>query len=495
MPLAAGLSAFILGICQNKINPLQKEQSRASQIGTNALSIAISLALGFFVPLGVGFYWICSNLFTIFVQLACNGILKPKKYVDYEDLAKSREELGRLENLGKSEQTKENKKREKEDYKRFFSVANKHLVFYSEGSGFYKYFQDVIEYLLSHSNIIIHYVTSDPNDQIFKIAESESRIRPYYIGEKRLITLFMKMDADMVVMTMPDIDNYHLKRSYVRKDVEYVFIFHWMTSVHMAVRTHALDHFNTVFCVGPHQIAEIREQEKLYGLPEKKLIECGYGLFDNELKAYENLKSVENAVPQILIAPSHQNDNILDSCIDDILKQLLTKNWKIIVRPHPQYIRRYPDKVAAFQERYAKELTENKLVFQTDFSSNSDVFMSDVLITDWSMIAYEYSFSTLKPTLFINTKMKVINPEYDKIPLVPTEIQWRNDVGYVLEKEQINTISNVISDIMSKKSAYQNKISAIRDSSIFNIGESGKVGAKYLLNALKERAAKEKEEN
>ena len=30
-------------------------------------------------------------------------------------------------------------KREKADYKRFFSIVNKHLVFYSEGSGFYKY--------------------------------------------------------------------------------------------------------------------------------------------------------------------------------------------------------------------------------------------------------------------------------------------------------------------------------------------------------------------
>ena len=29
-------------------------------------------------------------------------------------------------------------------YKRFFSIANKHLVFYSEKSGFYKYFKEVL---------------------------------------------------------------------------------------------------------------------------------------------------------------------------------------------------------------------------------------------------------------------------------------------------------------------------------------------------------------
>jgi hypothetical protein len=78
----------------------------------------------------------------------------------------------------------------------------------------------VIEYLLSHTKVPIHYITSDPDDIIFKIAEKEPRIKPYYIGEKRLITLMMKMDADVVVMTMPDLENYHIKRSYIRKDID-----------------------------------------------------------------------------------------------------------------------------------------------------------------------------------------------------------------------------------------------------------------------------------
>jgi len=41
---------------------------------------------------------------------------------------------------------REEKLREKTDYKKFFSVANKHLVFYSEKNGFYKYSQNAIEY-------------------------------------------------------------------------------------------------------------------------------------------------------------------------------------------------------------------------------------------------------------------------------------------------------------------------------------------------------------
>lgn len=486
-PLAAGVSAWLLGIVQNRIHPLQKEQSRMSQMGTNGLSIGISLMLGIFVSLGVGFYWICSNLLSIFVQIICNLIINPKKYVDYDALQESKAELEHLENLGKTEKNPELRKREKADYKKFFSVVNKHLVFYSEGSGFYKYFQDVIEYLLAHSNITIHYVTSDPNDQIFGIAEKQPRIRPYYIGEKRLITLMMKMDADIVVMTMPDLDTYHIKRSYVRKDVEYVYMFHGMASVHMVLRNHALDNYDTYFCVGPHQVAELKALADLYHLPEKKYVECGYGLLDNEIREYTNRKKESSDRKKILIAPSHQEDNLFESCIDDLLKQLLPRGYEIIVRPHPQALRRRPELFAAFRERWSAELSTDKFVFQTDFSSNNTVFEADVLITDWSTIAYEYAFTTLHPVLFINTKMKVINSEYEKIPFIPKDITWRNQVGISIDLNDVDNVQTIVFECLKNLDLYKETTLMIRNTDIFNIGNSGMIGGEYIISSLVNR--------
>ena len=112
------------------------------------------------------------------------------------------------------------------------------------------------------------YITSDPEDQIFALAEKENKIRAYYIGEKKLITLMMKMDADVVVMTMPDIENFHIKRSYVRKDIEYIYIPHGMDSLNMTMRTGSMDHYDTVYCVGKHHTEEIRKTEEAYGLPD-----------------------------------------------------------------------------------------------------------------------------------------------------------------------------------------------------------------------------------
>ena len=99
MPVLAGLSAVIRGYAQNHLNPLQKEQTRLEKNTTNGLSIALSFFLGMFVAAGMAFYWICSNLLSILVQVACNIIIKPAKYIDYESLHASNEELETLNRL------------------------------------------------------------------------------------------------------------------------------------------------------------------------------------------------------------------------------------------------------------------------------------------------------------------------------------------------------------------------------------------------------------
>lgn len=114
VPAAAGLAALALGLAQNRLNPLQREQSRAGQWMTNGLSIGISLALGAFVPIGVGIYWIASNLLTIVQQLVLNSVMRPEKYVDYEELKKSKQELAAMDSLS-ANVSKEDKLREKED--------------------------------------------------------------------------------------------------------------------------------------------------------------------------------------------------------------------------------------------------------------------------------------------------------------------------------------------------------------------------------------------
>ena len=483
-PIVAGISAWLLCVAQNRSNVLQSEQSKANKYGTMLFSVGLSLYLGWFVSVGVALYWIASNLMAIAQLYFLNYVIDPKKYVDYSELEKSKKALEELGNIGKKKRKlfgDEESKREKNDYKKFFSVVNKHLVFYSESSGFYKYYKGIIEYLLQNTNIVIHYITSDPEDAIFQLSQKEKRIKPYYIGEKKLITLMMKLDADIVVMTMPDLENFHIKRSYIRKDIQYIYIPHGMDSLNMTMRTGSVDHYDTVLCVGKHQKEEIQKTEEVYKLSPKNLVDWGYCLLDEMRSEYANAPQKSEQQKQILIAPSWQQDNIVDSCLESILDELQDKNYNIIVRPHPQHVRHKKEKLDLLKEKYRNK---TNIEIQTDFSSNSTVFEADLMITDWSGIAYEYSYTTLKPVLFINTPMKVMNPEYKNIGVTPINISLREEIGCSLNLDELEKIDTVVDTMLADVDAYHTKIELFVNEYVYNLGNSAEVGAKYIIKQI-----------
>lgn len=490
VPILAALAAWFLCVMQNILNPLQAEQGNANKYGTMIFSVGLSLFLAFFVPIGVGIYWIWSNIFSVLQQVLLNVVINPKRYIDYEALEDSKKELEELSQIGGKKKKLFEKdpyaKKEKADYKRFFSVINKHLVVYAEGNGYYKYFKDIVEYILEHSNVTIHYITSDPEDNIFNLAEKNDKIRAYYISEKKLITLMMKLECDIFLTSTPDLENFHLKRSYIQKDIEYIFTNHAMNSDNLTLRTHALDHFDTIFCTGPHVVAEQRAIEKLYNLPEKKLVETGYTLLDNMKKDYDMMEKKENDVKTVLIAPSWQKDNIMDSCLDELLDSILKKGYKVIVRPHPQYVRIYKEKIANIEAKFQQKYGE-KFNFEKDFSSNKTVYTADVLVTDWSSIAYEFSFTTYKPTLYINTPMKIMNPEYDKIDVVPFDIKVREELGAELDLDRVEHAGELVENLIEDTSQYYNDIAKLKEESFYGLGEAAKLSGDYILQSLKEK--------
>ena len=495
MPIIAGLSSFIMCWTQNMSNVLQHEQSKLNQYGMTVLSVGISLYLGIGVPAGIAWYWVAGNLLSIAQMYILNAVINPKKYVDYEALEKSRKALADIEALesGKKKDPlyKEHKAREKKDYKRFFHVVNKHLVIYSEKSGFYKYFEAIIDALLKKSNITIHYITNDPDDAIFALSEKEPRIRPYYIGLKKMIPLMMRAEADIMLMTTPDLDKFYIKRSIVKKDMEYVYVPHDMMSMHMGFREGALDAFDTIFCTGPHIVREVRATEKVYGLPEKKLVEFGYPFADKLIAAGEAERAthITGSRKEILIAPSWQEDNLLDSCIDQLIIGLFCDGYHITVRPHPEYVKRYGARMQAIVDRYA-HMVGDGLSFELDFTVNKSVYSSDLLITDWSGIALEFCFATRRPALFVNTAIKCMNPNWKKIDCVPTEISLRDVVGVSVDKDRLDECRSIVEDLLARADEYDVKIGKVLSEHIYNQGHAGETGADYLLKSLVEKRKK-----
>ena len=117
--------------------------------------------------------------------------------------------------------------------------------------------------------------------------------------------------------------------------------------------------------------------------------------------------------------------------------------------------------------------------------------MADLLVTDWSSISLEYAFSTLKPVLFINTPMKVVNPDYQELETVPIDIELRDKVGISLEPDTIGAeVVAAVDRLLFDKQFSKESMQEMKEKYLYHPGESGKVGAKYMIERLVERSAR-----
>ena len=284
-------------------------------------------------------------------------------------------------------------------------------------------------------------------------------------------------------MTLDDLENFYIKRSYIRKDIEYVYAFHHMTSTHLVSAKEALDHYDTILCVGPHQKRELERAEEMRGLPARNLVECGYDLLDRQIAAYASRETPETKRPVVLVAPSWQEDCLLDLCADEVIKPLLGRGYSVIVRPHPEYTKRYHARWESLQQRYAS-WSRDDIYFEQDFSTSDSVYDADVLITDWSSIACEFSFTTMKPSIFVDTPMKVSNPDWEELGIEPTDISIRNQIGVSLAVEELERLGDVVEDMVLHPETWQNRIEEVRSHMIYHQGHGGETAGAYLLERM-----------
>ena len=359
------------------------------------------------------------------------------------------------------------------------------VVFYSENENSMLIFKSLISELTNKHNLNICYVTSSKDESILK--KPNNRIKSFFIGDGVVRTkFFLNLKAKILIMTMPDLETFHIKKSKVYP-VHYVYLFHSMVSTHMIYRRSALEHFDSIFCVGNYQLDEIRSTEKLYNLKPKNLIRYGYGHLDNLLEKYSKRillpKNNENKL-HILLAPSWSDDGLFENIGEKVIDNLLREGYKVTFRPHPMTQKKSKKKIDRMTEKFSKN--ESFLLEQNIL--NFDLFLfSDIMITDWSGAALEFAFAFEKPVLFIDVPKKINNPEYEKIPQVPIEVSIREKIGKIILPTDLELIPNEIKMLYGQTKELRDKITKIRNELIFNVGESKKDGAEEIIKLLNER--------
>ncbi len=363
--------------------------------------------------------------------------------------------------------------RECVDLKRFVGLRKeeRQIVFYTEGRGYLPYFEGFIRELLRQPSLTICYITSEPDDPI--LSQAPDRLRSFYF--KHLLPfVILFLDAKVLVMTLPDLNRYSIRRSVW--GTRHVYIFHAMVSTHMIYRFGAFDHYDVIFCVGPHHLSELRRSEQLYQTPAKQLLEVGYPSLDRLLQMRSD--SLAPAGRRVLIAPSWGADNILESCVSEVVRALVKDDFTVVIRPHPEWVKRYPKRLAQLRQKWPED---SKVKWDFGPLTDQTLLESDVLITDWSGIALEYAFGTERPVLFMEVPRKVHNPRYEELGIIPLEVRLRDRIGKTVLVERSGQMGSEVRDLLENQSAYRDRILEERTQSVYHPGAAGRVGGQFLL--------------
>ena len=354
------------------------------------------------------------------------------------------------------------------------------IVFYLENEYDFIFFKPIVEKLTQEYDTKICYVTSSKTDPM--LSSNNKNILPFYIGDGVARSkFFINLKATIMVMTMNDLETFHIKRSKVYP-VHYVYIFHSLFSTHYACTGTSFDNFDTIFCTGNYQIMEIQERERKFNLKKKKIVKHGYGRLDaliNEVQITNIRKNIsKNKV--VLIAPSWGSNGLIETKGQEIVHILLDSGFDVILRPHPMTIKK-SNKVILKIEKEFKDNLNFKL--ETDIRNIESWFLCDCMISDLSGAAIEYAFAFEKPILYIITPEKIV--QENQIGFVSLEEKIRPQIGEVLSLSQLSLIPSKINQLLLSQNKFKEKIQKIREEAVFNIGNSGKQGAKHLLELKK----------
>ena len=214
-----------------------------------------------------------------------------------------------------------------------------------------------------------------------------------------------------------------------------------------------------------------------YKMKNFALIPLGYPKLDYSIEKFNlykrKSKLKEDSIiyaPTIKMLVENFNPGAAVSAVgfDCMIIQTLLDNFDeyIIYRPHPHNVNFKHYNIALIHEKFKN----NKRVI-LNFSQNYLEYYvrAKFMLTDLSDTAYTFSFSTLKPSIFL------VHSNINKLSL---KQEYYTKIGY-----KTNSITEAIKlgkSILKNKKNFSNKIENLRNDFIFNVGKSGY----YLLDNL-----------
>ena len=351
----------------------------------------------------------------------------------------------------------------------------KQYVVYNEGMQYWNLFKPVCDEF-EKRQLELTYYTSAEKDPVFE--QGYKYVKPEFIGEgnKAFVRLNM-LSAGVVLMTTPGLNVYQLKRS--KRVKHYAHILHAASDATM-YRLFGVDYFDSVLLTGDYQAADIRTLESQRGIATKELVTVGCPYLDTLNNKMSAIPSEENHPFTVLVSPSWGVSALLSRYGEKLLDPLVATGWRIIIRPHPQSKKSEAELLTRLESRY-----KDKSNVEWDYERDNIYAMkkSDIMISDFSGIIYDYTFLCDKPVMYVNADLD-LRP-YDAYDIDGGKNIWQfktlREIGVELKEEEFPNIKQVIEAASDSQELARRRREA-KDAAWMRRGEAGKKIVDYMTS-------------
>lgn len=279
------------------------------------------------------------------------------------------------------------------------------FVIFSDDKRYWNVFEPICREF-DRRGVDMVYMTASPDDPALE--NPYEHIKGEFIGKNNKAFARMNfLNAGIVLSTTPGLDVYQWKRS---KDVQfYVHMQHAANDI-SGYRMFGIDYFDAVMLSGEYQVQEVRDLEKLRGLPEKDLIKIGIPYMDEMAKRLEIAPTAGAGGHErtVLLAPSWGKSSIFQRYGSRVLEVLLQTGYHIIVRPHPQSFTSEKETIEKIMQEYP---ASDRLEWNRDNDNFEVLKRADILVSDFSGIIFDFSLVYDKPVIYADTEFD--NGPYD----------------------------------------------------------------------------------
>jgi len=314
----------------------------------------------------------------------------------------------------------------------------KQYVIYNEGLQYWNVFKPVCDEF-EKRKIELTYYTSAQNDPCFE--QNYEYVKPEFIGEGNMAFVKLNMlSAGVVLMTTPGLQVYQLKRS--KKVKHYAHVLHAASDATM-YRLFGIDYFDSILLSGDYQKNDIITLEKQRDIKSKELVTVGCPYLDTLNDKIQSIQKEENHNFTVLVSPSWGKSSLLTKYGEKLLDPLVKTNWNIIIRPHPQSKKSEPEILKRLEEMY-KNCTNVSWDYERD--NIYSMKKSDIMISDFSGIIYDYTFLCDKPVIYVNANLD-LRP-YDAYDIEGGKNIWQfktlKEIGIELDDSNFENIESII---------------------------------------------------